>query len=90
MADVQGYRVVTSERKTVGLVAGESERALVVECGRWPRKVLHALPKAYTSVKEDDRCVVMLVSREVVAKSPKLKQGAPVDDDAVASWWDLD
>jgi len=33
---------------------------------------------------------VMQVSKEMLAKSPKLEPGAPVDDSAVASWWGLD
>ena len=90
MADIQGYRVVTEEGKTVGHVAGDSEVALVVECGTWPRRVWHALPKAHASVKEEHRRVVMRVSKEFLAGSPKLKRGAPVDDRAVASWWGLD
>jgi hypothetical protein len=90
VADIQGYRVVTLEGKTVGQVAGESGVALIVECGTWPRKVWHALPKTHASVKEEQRCVVMQVSKEILAQSPKLKRDAPVDDQAVASWWALD
>jgi hypothetical protein len=90
VAENQGYRVVTLEGKTVGHVAGESEVALIVECGTWPRKAWHALPKAHASVKEDERSVVMQVSKEILAQSPKLKRDAPVDDRAVASWWALD
>jgi hypothetical protein len=90
VANIHGYRVVTTEEKTVGRVAGESEVALVVECGTWPRKAWRALPRAHASVKEEERCVVMEVSKEILAQSPKLKQGAPVDDEAVTSWWALD
>jgi hypothetical protein len=90
VANIHGYCVVTTEGRTVGHIAGESERALIVECGTWPRKVRHALPKAHASVKEEERCVVMQVSKEILAQSPKLKQGAAVDDKAVASWWALD
>lgn len=36
------------------------------------------------------RAVKMQVSKEMLAKSPKLEPGAPVDDLAVASWWGLD
>ena len=90
MANIHGYRVVTTEGKTVGHVAGESELALVVECGAWPRRVWHALPKANVSVDEEERCVVMQVSKEILAQSPKLKHSAPVDDEAVASWWAFD
>jgi hypothetical protein len=89
VGNIDGYRVVTSEGKTVGRVAGESEVALVVECGTWPRKAWRALPKAHASVKEEERCVVMRMSREFLAQSPKLQKGAPVDDEAVASWWAL-
>jgi hypothetical protein len=90
VANIHGFRVVTPEGTTVGRVAGESERALVVECGTWPRKVWRALPKANASVKEEERSVLMQVSKEILAQSPKLKPGAPVDDEAVASWWALD
>jgi hypothetical protein len=90
VANIDGYRVVTTEGKTVGHVAGESERALIVECGKWPRKAWRALPKANASVTEEERRVVMQVSKEILAKSPRLKRGAPVDDEAVASWWALD
>jgi len=90
VASIDGYRVVTTEGKTIGHVAGESERALIVECGTWPRKGWRALPKAHASVKEEERCVMMQVSKEILAQSPKLKQGVPVDDEAVASWWALD
>ena len=87
---MHGYRVVTTEGKTVGRVAGESEVALVVEFGTWPRKAWRALPKAHASVKEEERRVVTQVSKEFLLQSPKLQQGAPVDDRAVASWWALD
>jgi hypothetical protein len=90
VADIEGYRVMTTEGKRIGHVAGETERALVVECGTWPRKAWHALPRAYASVNEEERSVMMQVSKEILAKSPRLKQGAPVDDEAVASWWALD
>lgn len=90
VANINGYRVVTTEGKRVGHVAGETERALVVEWGTWPRKAWHALPRAHASIKEEERCVIMQVSKEFLAKSPSLKQGAPVDDKAVASWWALD
>ncbi len=90
MGSIDGYRVVSHEGKLVGHVAGESEMALVVECGTWPRKAWRALPKRYASVKGDEPCVLMQVSKEMLAQSPKLKQDVPVDDEAVASWWGLD
>jgi hypothetical protein len=89
VGNIDGYRVVTSEGKTVGRVVGESEVALVVEYGIWPWKAWRALPKVRASVKEEERCVVMQMSREFLARSPKLQKGAPVDDKAVASWWAL-
>jgi hypothetical protein len=90
VANIQGYPVVTTERETAGHVAGESQAALVVECGQWPRKAWHALPKQYASVDEEEGCVLMQVSKEMLVQSPKLKHGVPVDDEAVASWWGLD
>ena len=90
MANIHGYRVVTNEGKTVGHVAGESDAALVVVCGSWPRKTWHALPRQFVSVDEEKSSVLIEVSREMLAISPKLKQGAPVDDQAVVSWWGLD
>ena len=84
------YRVLTTEGKTVGHVAGESEGAFVVECGAWPRKTLHALPRQLTTAGDEGGSLVMQVSKEMLAKSPKLEPGAPVDDLAVASWWGLD
>jgi hypothetical protein len=90
VANIHGYRVVTTEGKTVGHVAGESERVLVVERGTWPRKAWRAIPKASASVNPDERRVVIQVSKDILMKSPKLKHGAPVDDEAVASWWGLD
>jgi hypothetical protein len=90
VADIKGYRVVTTDGKRVGHVAGETERALVVECGTWPRKAWRALPRAHASVNEEERSVMMQVSKEFLVQSPSLKHGAPVDDEAVASWWALD
>jgi hypothetical protein len=90
VARINGYRVVTTEGKRVGHIAGETERTLVVECGTWPLKAWHALPRAHASVDEEERCVIMQVSKEFLAQSPSLKHGAPVDDEAVASWWALD
>jgi len=90
VGNMHGYRVVTQERKTVGRIAGESELALVVECGTWPRKSWHALPKRYASVNEEEGCVVVQVSKEILSHSPKLKHGEPVDDEAVTSWWALE
>jgi hypothetical protein len=87
---IHGYRVVTSQGKTVGHVAGESEASLVVECGSWPRKMWRALPRQFVSVDEEKSCVLIQVSKEMLAMSPKLKQGVPVDDQAVASWWGVD
>jgi hypothetical protein len=86
---IQGYRVVTQEGKAVGYVAGESEAALIVECGTWPRKAWRALPKRH-AVTTEERSVIMHVSKEMLVQSPKLKQGEPVDDAAVASWWAVD
>jgi hypothetical protein len=80
---------VTQEGKTFGYVAGESEAALIVECGTWPRKAWRALPKRY-AVATEERSVMMQVSKEMLVQSPKLKQGEPVDEAAVASWWGLD
>ena len=90
MANLHGYRVVTTEGKTVGRVAGESELALVVRYGSWPRRAFRALPKSQISIKEEEHWVVTPVSKEFLAQSPKLKRSAPVDDAAVASWWALD
>jgi hypothetical protein len=42
------------------------------------------------SVDEEKSCVLIQVSKEMLAMSPKLKQGVPVDDQAVASWWGVD
>lgn len=90
MANIHGYRVVSQEGKTVGHIAGESETAIVVEYGTWPRKAWRAVPKRYVSVNEEERRVLMQVSKEFLAQSPKLKEGVSVDDEAVASWWGLD
>jgi hypothetical protein len=32
----------------------------------------------------------MQVSKEFLSQSPALKHGEPVDDEAVATWWNLD
>jgi hypothetical protein len=89
VAGIQGYRVVTAEGKRVGRVAGESASALVVRCGLWPRR-WRALPWQYAAIDEEDGCVLMQVSKELLAKSPKVKPGTPIDDRTVASWWGLD
>jgi hypothetical protein len=90
VANIHGYRVVTSEGRTVGHVAGESETAVVVECGSWPRKTWRALPRQFVSVDDQKSSVLMQVSKEMLAMSTKLEQGVPIDDRAVASWWGLD
>jgi hypothetical protein len=90
VASINGYRVVTTDGKKVGHIAGETQRALIVECGTWPLKARHALPRAHASVDEEERCVIMQVPKEFLTQSPTLKHGAPVDDEAVASWWALD
>ena len=89
MSNIHGYRVETNEGKRVGHIAGESDAAFVIECGAWPRKTWRALPKQFGSVDEHKRSVLLDVSREMLAMSPRLKQDAPVDDDAVSSWWGL-
>jgi hypothetical protein len=86
----RSYHVVTMEGKTVGRVAGESKAAFVVECGTWPRKTWRALPKQFASVDKEESCVRMQVSKEILARSPRLKQDVAVDDEAVTSWWGLD
>jgi hypothetical protein len=90
VAQNEGYRVLTTEGKTVGRVAGESEAAYVVECGSWPRKSLRTLPRRFASVDAESSALVMQVSKEIFTSSPKLSPGSPVDDQAVASWWGLD
>ena len=90
MSSINGYRVTTTEGKTVGHVAGESESAIVVECGTWPRKTWRALPKQFASVQEDTSSVLMQTSKEMLVSSPKLKHPMPVDDEEIASWWGLD
>jgi hypothetical protein len=89
VANLQGFRIVTQEGKTVGYVAGKCETALIVECGTWPRKAWRALPKRY-AVTTEERSVMMQVSKQMLVQSPKLKKSEPVDDAAVASWWGLD
>jgi hypothetical protein len=88
--DIHGYRVVTQEGKTVGHVTGETETALVVECGSWPRKTWRALPRRYASVQGEEQSVLMQVSQEILGQSPRLHHGEPVDEAAVASWWGLE
>ena len=90
MSSIDGYRVTTTEGKTVGHVAGESESAIVVEWGTWPRKTWRALPKQFASVQEDTSSVLMQTSKEMLVSSPKLKHPMPVDDEEIASWWGLD
>jgi hypothetical protein len=90
VAQIDGYQVVTTEGKSVGRVAAESERVFIVEHGTGPWKAWRAIPKASASVNPDERRVVIQVSKNILMQSPKLKQGAPIDDDAVASWWGLD
>jgi hypothetical protein len=74
VADIDGYRVVTTEGKTIGRVAGESQLALVVECGNWPRKVWHALPKAHASVKEEERRIIPHFRRDLSVTCPILRR----------------
>jgi len=90
VTSIEGYRVETNEGKTVGHVARESELALVVESGSWPRKRWRALPKQFADVDRERGSVVMTVSKTTLAASPELKRDMPVDEDAVASWWALD
>jgi hypothetical protein len=86
---IHGYRVVTHDGRTIGTIAGESDAALVVKCGRWPRKVLRALPRRYASIQDDQQRVLVQVSRHDLSRSPQLRRHAPVDDGAVASWWGI-
>jgi hypothetical protein len=69
MANIHGYRVVTTEGKTVGRVAGESDRALVVEGGTWPWRAWRAVPKASASVNPDERRVVNVTAARPVPSS---------------------
>jgi hypothetical protein len=87
---VNGYRVLTYNDETVGEIVDESENMLVVECGHWPRKVRHALPKRYASVDESARSVRMQVSKELLARSPRLTPNQPIDERAVADFFGLD
>ena len=90
MTTIHGYPVVTSDGKTVGRVAGETETALVVEYGSILRRIWRALPRRYAVVDANRRVVVMQASKEMLAMSPKLSRGVPVDDSAVESWWGRD
>ena len=53
MAALEGYRVMTTDGKTVGRVAGESESTLLVQRGLWPRKSWRALPRRYASIDKE-------------------------------------
>lgn len=90
MSTIEGYDVQTTEGKTVGHVIGESELALVVACGGWPRKKWRALPKQLASVDSENSRVLTSVTKDFLTQSPELKHGAPVDDAAVVSWWGVD
>jgi hypothetical protein len=87
---VNGYRVITYNDETVGEIVDESETMLVIECGHWPRKTRHALPKRYASVDESARSVRMQVSKELLASSPRLTPKQPIDERAVADFFGLD
>ena len=87
---MNGYRVITYNDETVGEIVDESENMLVVECGHWPRKVRHMLPKRYASVDESARSVRMQVSKELLASSPRLSSNQPIDERAVAEFFGLD
>lgn len=89
MDDTHGYPVVTAEGKKIGRVAGQSEAALVVERGTWPRKTWQALPKRFASIDQKKRRVVMQVSKGMLAMSPKLQKDVPLDDEDMASWWGI-
>jgi hypothetical protein len=87
---VNGYRVITYNDEPVGEIVEESENMLVVECGHWPRKIRHALPKRYASVDESTRSVRMQLSKELLASSPRLAPNQPIDERAVAGYFGLD
>jgi hypothetical protein len=87
---VQGYEVVTYDEKTVGTVVDESENMVVVECGHWPRKSWHALPKRCISVQEPERKVLMQISKEVLSGSPKIAPNQAFDERLVADYYGLE
>jgi hypothetical protein len=89
VSGVLGYRVTSSDGRSVGRVAVESEGSLVVESGLWPFKSWRALPKRHTLVRQDESGVSIQVSKHYFGMSPKLRRHAPINDESVESWWGI-
>ena len=84
---VDAYAVVTIAGQPIGTVAGVSDRTIVVEHGRWPFRSYRAIVAELAIVRDVDRTVIVLVSPQELAQSPKLRRDQPVDDAAVVRYY---
>jgi hypothetical protein len=68
---VQGYDVVTSDDHKIGTVVDVRDDCLIVEHGH-VFKAKHAIPKAFTSIDDDERIVHATITKDVFTDGPKV------------------
>jgi hypothetical protein len=78
--------VVTIDDEKVGKVVGTQGDYLIVEQGTF-RKSKHALPRTFTTVKEDEQVVCITLAKEILRDSPEVD--SDFDQAAIADYYGL-
>ena len=80
---MEGYNVVGSDENKVGHVVGTENGYLILESGML-RKTKHAVPLDMARVDDEDECVRLTVSKQMVEEGPTVDDG---DWQAVADYY---
>jgi hypothetical protein len=84
---MEGFEVITSDDCKIGHVIEVRDQHLIIEHGLL-KKTKHAVPETFAHSSEDEECIRLSVSKEIVESSPKLENGT-IDTYAVAEHFGL-
>jgi hypothetical protein len=88
IGSMEGYKVVTTDGRTVGRVVSTVGEYVIVEHGRL-RKSRHPIPTKFTHPDEERRRLRVTLSKEIVLDAPRV--GArELDERAAALYYGLD
>jgi len=83
---MEGYPVVTTEKKRVGHVVDVRDDYYIIESGA-QRKARYPLPKRYASVDSLEGHVLIQVSKETLCGGPRIGPNGTLDEGAVAAYY---
>ncbi len=84
---MENREVVTIERERIGRIVDERDDYYIVETGKL-RKSRHALPKQFAHESDERGGMLVQMSKQMLAASPKLDSDS-IDEAAVAAYWGI-